>query len=294
MPASDMNRLLSSLEVDFLRLEVCHVTNGQSWSHSVEDGTGIHYTRSGVGKMRVGGGTPLVLAPHTLVITPQSKLQALEANAASQELVCFQGVFKASFGGSVSLFSRLPGPLVECFLPGDRLEILLQGALEEMTTCHVGSAAMAAALLKQVLVIVLRRALVSANLWVEKFTLLRDPRIARAFSEMLARPGARHSVDTLAVACGMSRSAFTAAFTQVLGEAPMTVLRQLRMRRAKMLLAGRALSIDQVAGAVGYSSRSSFRRALRKAGVHASGGVTARLESESPPPLLRFPTSLVE
>jgi AraC-like DNA-binding protein len=294
MPASDMDRLLSSLEVDFLRLEVCHVTNGQSWSHSAEDGTGIHYTRSGVGKMRVGGGTPLVLAPHTLIITPQSKIQALEANAASQELVCFQGVFKASYGGSVSLFSRLPGPLVECFSPGDRLDVLLHSALEEMTMRHVGSAAMSAALLKQVLVIVLRRALSSANLWVENFTLLRDPRIARAFSEMLARPGASHSVDTLAVTCGMSRSAFTVSFTQALGEAPMTVLRQLRMRRAKVLLAGRTLSIDQVAGAVGYSSRSSFRRALRKAGVYASGGVTSRLESESPQPLLRRPASLVE
>jgi AraC family transcriptional activator of mtrCDE len=289
-----MDRLLSSLEVDFLRLAVCHVTNGQSLSHSAEDGTGIHYTRSGAGKMRVSGGTPLVLAPHTLVITPRSKVQALEANAASQELVCFQGVFKASYGGSVSLFSRLPGPLVECFSPGDRLDVLLHSALEEMTMRHVGSAAMSAALLKQVLVIVLRRALSSANLWVENFTLLRDPRIARAFSEMLARPGASHSVDTLAVTCGMSRSAFTVSFTQALGEAPMTVLRQLRMRRAKVLLAGRTLSIDQVAGAVGYSSRSSFRRALRKAGVYASGGATSRLESESPQPLLRRPASLVE
>jgi AraC family transcriptional activator of mtrCDE len=263
MPAYDMDRLLSSLEVDFLRLEVCHVTHGRSWSHPAEDGTGIHYTRSGIGQLRVGGGTPLALAPHTLVITPQSKFQA---HAASRELVCFQGVFKASFGGSVGLFAKLPGPLVECFSPGDRLDVLLHSALEEMTMRHVGSAAMAAALLKQVLVIVLRRALGSANLWVENFALLRDPRIARAFSAMLARPGARHSVDTLAVTSGMSRSAFTAAFTQGLGEAPMTVLRHLRMRRAKVLLAGRALSIDQVAGAVGYSSRSSFRRALRKAG----------------------------
>jgi AraC family transcriptional activator of mtrCDE len=272
MPASDMDRLLSGLEVDFLRLAVCHVTTGQSLPQCTEDGTGIHYTLSGRGKMRVDGATALLLAPHTLVITPQGKSQAIEVLSACQELVFLQGVFKASYGESVSLFSKLPGPMIECFAPGDRLDVLLHSALEEMMTRHVGSWAMSAALLKQVLVIVLRRALSSANLWVENITLLKDPRIARAFSEMVARPGAPHSVDTLAVNCGMSRSAFTASFTQALGEAPMTVLRQLRMRRAKVLLAGRALSIDQVAGAVGYSSKSSFRRALRKSGCMLPAG----------------------
>jgi AraC family transcriptional activator of mtrCDE len=272
MPASDMDRLLSGLEVDFQQLTICHVTTGQSLSHSAENGTAVHYTLSGSGKMRVGSAPTLTLAPHTLVITPQGKSQALEATATCQELVCFQGLFRASYGGSVSLFSKLPDPLIERFTPGDRLDVLLHSALHEMTTRPVGSAAMSAALLKQVLVIVLRRALSSANLWIESFTLLRDPRIARAFSEMVARPGAPHSVDTLAVACGMSRSAFTASFTQALGEAPMTVLRQLRMRRAKTLLAGRALSIDQVAGAVGYSSKSSFRRALRKSGCVLPAG----------------------
>jgi AraC family transcriptional activator of mtrCDE len=272
MPASDMDRLLSGLEIDFQQLAICHVAAGQSLSHCAVDGIGIHYTLGGSGAIRVGNRTELTLAPHTLVITPQGKSQALEADTTNQELVCFQGVFKASFGGSVGLFSRLPDPLIERFTPSDRLDVLLHSALEEMTTRHIGSAAMSAALLKQVLVIVLRRALSCANLWLENFALLRDPRIVRAFSEMVARPGAPHSVETLAVTCGMSRSAFTANFTQALGEAPMTVLRQLRMRRAETLLAGRALSIDQVAGAVGYSSKSSFRRALRKSGCMPSTG----------------------
>lgn len=274
MPASDMDRLLSGLEVSFLRLALCHVASGRCFSHSTEGGTGIHYTLSGSGKMRIGSGTPLLLAPHTLVITPQGGGQALEASTACQEVVSLHGVFQASYGGSISLFARLPGPLIESFAPSDRLDTLLQGALAEMTLLHVGAAAMAAALLKQVLVIVLRRALNSANPWIENFSLLRDPRIARAFSAMVARPGAPHSVDTLAVACGMSRSAFTASFTQALGEAPMTVLRQLRMHHARTLLAGRSLSMDQVAGAVGYSSKSSFRRALRR-----SGGTQSRVTS---------------
>jgi len=39
----------------------------------------------------------------------------------------------------------------------------------------------------------------------------------------------------------------------------------LRMRRARALLATQSLTIDRVASAVGYSSRSSFHRAFQKA-----------------------------
>jgi AraC family transcriptional regulator, activator of mtrCDE len=54
-------------------------------------------------------------------------------------------------------------------------------------------------------------------------------------------------------------------FKKAPGASPMTVLHQMRMRRAKILLAVDSLSIDQVARAVGYANRSSFFRAFRKA-----------------------------
>jgi AraC family transcriptional activator of mtrCDE len=45
----------------------------------------------------------------------------------------------------------------------------------------------------------------------------------------------------------------------------MAALRQLRMRRASKLLAANVLSIERIAHAVGYASRSSFSRAFRHA-----------------------------
>jgi AraC-like DNA-binding protein len=42
------------------------------------------------------------------------------------------------------------------------------------------------------------------------------------------------------------------------------VLRQLRMRRAAILLKSDHANIDQVAHATGYASRSSFLRAFRR------------------------------
>jgi AraC family transcriptional regulator, activator of mtrCDE len=124
--------------------------------------------------------------------------------------------------------------------------------------------AMTASLMKQVLVILLRRSLNSLNVWVERFAMLGDRQIARAFADMAARPSAPHSVRSLSQAVGLSRSAFMARFTAALGQAPMAVLRQLRMRHAAVLLSSNTLSIYQVAHSVGYDSRTSFSRAFRK------------------------------
>ena len=81
---------------------------------------------------------------------------------------------------------------------------------------------------------------------------------------MVARPGAPHSVLTLARTSALSRSAFMARFTAVFGDSPMTVLRKLRMRQAAVLLTAGDLPVDAVAREVGYASRSSFVRVFRK------------------------------
>jgi hypothetical protein len=57
--------------------------------------------------------------------------------------------------------------------------------------------AMTAAVLKQVFVTLLRRSLISAETWTERFALLSDPQIARAFADMVEMPGAPHSVQSL-------------------------------------------------------------------------------------------------
>ena len=57
--------------------------------------------------------------------------------------------------------------------------------------------AMARGLLKLVLVALLRRSLAFLNVWVERFSMLGDPQIARAFAEMAARPVAPHTVQSL-------------------------------------------------------------------------------------------------
>jgi AraC family transcriptional regulator, activator of mtrCDE len=265
----------------------------------------------GKGRLIVGDALPMDLLPHTLAIIPGKQRLVIEADPDPQlrsientveerlqkfppgelrryvagdgepQVVLICGFFNASFGASINLFSAVPSVITEQFDPVDQLDHKLKSALAELVAQEVGTGAMTAALLKQVLVALLRRALSSNNLWVEQLSILGDTHISRAFAAMLARPGAPHSISSLAQTAGLSRSAFMARFTAAFGHAPMTILRQLRMRHAANLLAANSLSIDQVAYEVGYASRSNFIRAFQK----AYGGDPSQYRGGPPRPL---------
>jgi AraC family transcriptional activator of mtrCDE len=192
-------------------------------------------------------------------------LRRYVAGDGEPEVVLICGFFHASYGSSLDLFGNLSSPIVERFDARDQLDHKLKMALAELVSQEVGFGAMSAALLKQVIVVLLRRSISSMQSWVERFSILRDPQIARAFSEMAAQPGRRHSLRSLAQCAALSRSTFVQRFTDVVGRPPMTVLRDLRMRQAAHQLATETFTLDEIANHAGYDSRSSFVRAFRKA-----------------------------
>lgn len=155
-------------------------------------------------------------------------------------------------------------PIVEQFEESDQVDQTLRMALAELVAQEIGSAAMSSAPLKQVIVALLRRSLRSMDLWIERFALLGDPQIARAFAEMVANPGAPHSIASLARTACLSRSACMARFGSAVGRSPMTVLRDLRMRQAAEQLGSKAFTVDEVMRNAGYASRSSFVRAFQR------------------------------
>ena len=286
---------MTALDVSYLMLTECLISSGSRLQIGAVDMPGMHYNLAGSGRLVVGEMPPIELSPHTLVILPPCRPFRLEAansqgqftnlthvdckaqlkpgsalqrfvagDANTPEIVLICGYFKASYGSSIDVFDRINNPIVESFAAKDRLEQKLKDAVAELISQEVGSGAMSAALMKQVLVSVLRRSLASQNLWVERFSILKDPQVARAFADMVARPGSPHTVLTLCQTSGLSRSAFMVRFREAFGASPMAVLRQIRMRHAATLLEADTLSIDQIAGACGYASRSSFFRAFQK------------------------------
>jgi AraC family transcriptional activator of mtrCDE len=132
---------------------------------------------------------------HKQVVDSISRFRAGNAEPMTV-MIC--GYFKASFGASINLFGTLSTPIVEQFEASDRLDVYLRTAFDELVAQEIGAGAMSGALLKQVIVALVRRSLKSNALWMERFALLGDPQIARAFADMVARPGAQHTVASLA------------------------------------------------------------------------------------------------
>jgi AraC family transcriptional activator of mtrCDE len=290
LPAADLDRLLVELEVDIVTLSECGISPEWRLAFPEKAVSAIHYNLSGTGQLFIGNLSPINLTPHTLVIIPAMMSCQISAppsqcveNASNTEqftddlgkiskqfagsgepavrVIC--GYIRATYGNSIDIFKTLTMPIIERFDETNGLDENLKMALAELVVQEVGMRAMTAALLKRVLVTILRRSIKSAELWTERFPILSDPQIARALVAMLTDPTAAHSVNSLSSTAGLSRSAFMARFTRAIGLSPLAALKRLRMREAARLLAASALQIDQIANLVGYASRSSFSRAFR-------------------------------
>ncbi|MER5885620.1 AraC family transcriptional regulator [Streptomyces sp. NPDC001941] len=93
---------------------------------------------------------------------------------------------------------------------------------------------------------------------------LRHPGIARAMVMMSTRFAEPWTIESLAREVGMSRSAFTAAFRELVGEAPARHLTGRRMQEAARLLGETSLPQSAVPQRVGYQSAVGFHLAFRK------------------------------
>lgn len=94
--------------------------------------------------------------------------------------------------------------------------------------------------------------------------LARAPKVALALRLMRANPGARWTLAELAGEVSMSRSAFAAAFTTVVGDPPMKHLTALRMARAAELLKVPGVALSEIAFQVGYESDIAFARGFKQ------------------------------
>jgi AraC-like DNA-binding protein len=93
---------------------------------------------------------------------------------------------------------------------------------------------------------------------------MSDPRIATAVQMLHTSPEHAWTVEELAKAAGMSRSAFAARFKELAGEPPLEYLLQLRMRLAAHYLATRTRSVSTIAFDLGYQSVSAFSTSFHR------------------------------
>ena len=92
---------------------------------------------------------------------------------------------------------------------------------------------------------------------------VRDEGIGAAIAAIHDAPGERWTVGSLAALATMSRSAFAAKFTDLVGEAPMQYVTRWRMYTADDMLR-RGATVAAAGRAVGYESEAAFSRAFAR------------------------------
>ncbi|MCP4435971.1 MAG: AraC family transcriptional regulator [Actinomycetia bacterium] len=93
---------------------------------------------------------------------------------------------------------------------------------------------------------------------------LRDQQIGAAIASVHRNPQHDWTVATLADEVAMSRSAFAARFTDLVGESAMRYVTRWRMHVALDLLQRTDSNVATVAGEVGYDSEAAFSRAFKR------------------------------
>ena len=102
---------------------------------------------------------------------------------------------------------------------------------------------------------------------------LRDEQIGRALSLIHGDPARAWTVASLAGELAMSRSAFAARFTELVGEPVMHYVTRWRMRLALNALRDEGATVAQLADRLGYRSEAAFARAFKRVTGTAPGAV---------------------
>jgi len=93
---------------------------------------------------------------------------------------------------------------------------------------------------------------------------LRDRFVGKTLALIHSKPAHAWTVEELAGAVGLSRSALADRFAALVGQPPMQYLTRWRLQLAANLLRSGARNIASVAAEVGYDSEAAFSRAFKR------------------------------
>ena len=286
MRADLLDRLLVTLAVRLRAFSVCRIQRGWQLGFSPFEAITVHYVLRGTGSLRVGDGPWQAFTPHSVIVVPARLSHALgepeEVRGAARAedhcllhgdglvsfmagdgtpdtlLVC--GQISASHDGALGLFELFQSPMIQAFAPDAPLRGTFELMLAEVAAPSLGTQAMTELLMKQCLIVMLRRHFLGGDDTSPLLRALQEPKLARAVIAVLEHPGVAYSVDSLASLAGMSRTSFAVRFAEVFGQGPMDFVQKVRLRIAARLLTATDLPVKVIASSVGYGSRSAFSR----------------------------------
>tara|TARA_R110002072_G_scaffold80831_3_gene185409 strand:- start:175 stop:1164 length:990 start_codon:yes stop_codon:yes gene_type:complete len=261
------------------------------WGMDVS-GTGFaqfHMVVSGEAVLRHGDGTQILLssgdlvvyptgAAHTISDTTESPMRAGEdvvgevlqghpvfaGDGRRTRLIC--GHFSYDLSHRHPLVAELPECLTlrsSDILSNGTLLSLLQLIVQETNQPTIGSQTIVQRLSDAVFIAILRTHIELKKPTHGFFAALRDPRLAQCIAAIHEAFPETLSLDVLARASGLSRSALALNFKRHLGIGPGEYATCWKLLNAAQMLVQSDKSIDVVSFSCGYHSPSSFARAFR-------------------------------
>ncbi|QYD67761.1 AraC family transcriptional regulator [Paraburkholderia edwinii] len=286
-----LDHLLAAVDLGVANFSLCDVRKGWGVSFEACSTVSLHYCLSGSATLVMDDVESLPLDAHSFVLLPAGvayRIDAASRTAArvvdrtrvgdglaretaptvtvgdgAQGVVTACGELNVDGRFAADPFKALGRPLVTRFDASAGLRDQFVLLLAESARPGPGSRVLVEALLKQCLVMALRRHISDGGVHFPWAAGLADTRLAAALETMFERYASPLSVERLAQVASMSRSAFAAQFAKAFDQSPMAMLKIVRLRKAAELLATTTLPVPEVARAVGLSSRSNFSVAFQ-------------------------------
>lgn len=284
-----LERLFENLALTVDPFATCRLADGWRLRLPVRDWVTLHYTLVGEGRLRLGSGELLELNSNSLAVMPPGLAHAVQCGAVRNEtgvegqgdpgapvcelvagpleqvsLTIACGRVQVRYAGGMGLFDHLKDAIVLDFRDSGQMRAIFEALIEEYRRAGPACAAMMTALMNQCLIQVLRRVSEGAEGSLPWLSALDDVRLSRVIETILNHPEQPHTLESLANVAHMSRSTFARHFEQCFARTPMDYLRDVRLRRAAQLLQVSGLTLDGIAGKVGFASRSHLSHAFHE------------------------------
>jgi AraC-like DNA-binding protein len=309
--ASKIDQFLEAVEIRVEAFGVCEIGREYSLRCEPFESVVVHFVLGGEGFLECHHGrfplkagtavvVPKMLAKSLSGIGPVKRVHDAQADCTLQDsiirfaacdgepdLVLGCAELSSSVGGDLPLFDQAKRPIIE-HSDDPLLGALFTTMFDELRNPRLGTRAFVSALMKQVLIVLLR----SQPDKDSSILLMSGARLAGVVAAILDRPQDNHTVDSLAAIAGMSRSRFSHHFTLAYDVSPKTFVQTARLASAARMLRGTDLPVKSIAAFVGFASRSHFSRAFQaKFGVDPSAFRLRKGEEslDAPAPVPQLP-----
>jgi AraC-like DNA-binding protein len=180
------------------------------------------------------------------------------------DLVIAHGIIAATLLNGRCVFDFIVMPHCADLGNSELFASAIPELLRESASDDAGSAAIVKCLVRRIATLILRDAWVEAAV-IPAVSSRHGEQFEKIVEAMTKDPARQFTLDSLASAAGMSRTAFHKTFTKAYGKSPLALLRGIRLKKAEELLTYTDLPIKAISVRLGYRSRSYFWQTFKAA-----------------------------